>query len=83
MRLDGPAVAACMAAGHLDCCQVAQRMRKAGLPGTTPHWVGMAQRGRWDSCPDAWLAALAIALGTDAAALVEPAPRLVLIWSAP
>lgn len=83
MRLDGEAVAAAMAAGHLDCYQVAARMRKAGLAGTSWHWVSMAERGRWHECPDGWLAALAIALGTDAAALVEPAPRLVLIWSAP
>jgi hypothetical protein len=43
--------------------QVAERMRRRGLPGTHWHWVHMLERGLWEDVPAIWLATLAAVVG--------------------
>lgn len=63
MIIDGVQVTALMRARHLDAYDVARRMRRRGLPGTTAQWVRMAMQGRWGDCPVSWAGVLAGVLG--------------------
>jgi hypothetical protein len=78
MRPDAAAVAARMAELGLDCPTVATGMRRRGLPGTSPHWVSMLTRGKWDDLPEGWVTVVAAVLGVPVEELIGR-PVLVVI----
>ena len=78
VAVDGAAVAALMVQRDLDDGQVAHRMRRCGLPGTTAHWVSMVRRGVWGDMRSSWVAGLAAALGADQGEILGR-PRLYVV----
>src|SRR5580765_3322493 len=78
MMIDAAKVRERMRDRGLGTSQVAARMRRGGLPGTTAHWVSMVERGIWGDCPESWVAGLAKALGVQPSEITAR-PRLYLV----
>ena len=64
---------------HMGPADVAARMRRAGLHGTSPHWVDATARGVWVSIPEEWLAVLAAALHADPGELAGRPRRFLVL----
>jgi hypothetical protein len=77
MKPDGPAIAAARWRAGLTYSQVAGRMRRAGLRGTTAHWVSMVERGLFDDVDGGWLETLAATLGVERRAITRRHLRVV------
>jgi len=79
MMVSGQAVRALRQARRMTLAEVAAGMRKAGMPGTNPSFVAIAERDLWVNINEEWVLALASALDADLDLIAVIDPDLMQI----
>jgi transcriptional regulator with XRE-family HTH domain len=79
MIIDPLQVADARLQAKLTLAEVAERMKRCGLPGTQASWVGMVEHGKLTDIPARQVTALAAALEVSAADILPPAEATGLL----
>jgi len=79
MMVSGQAVRRLRQARRMTLAEVAAGMRKAGMRGTNPSFVAIAERDLWVNINEEWVLALADALDADLDLIAVIDPDLMQI----